>query len=654
VELDLRAYLDILKRHRWIIIEAAVVVAVVAALLTALRTPTYTATAKVLLRPNDPSETLDQTQTQRPADPDRFVSAQINIIQSQAVAAGAGTELKGGTPKELLAHLSVHQAGQNDIINISGHDVDPVRSRDIANAFAHAYIENRRQFAIGNLQQAADEIQTKLTQLQTRIAQLDARIEDGGPTTATGPAVPTAPTAGTTSPTAPTNGTAAPDTDVGALPSDQQTLIAARYAAQVQYQSLFSQQQNISVDISLKRGEAELIAEAETPTAPSSTSAKRNGALGLFVGLLLGVGIAFLREQLNDKIRSRHEAETVTGLPVIAELPLDPDTADEDDWVSAADVPLGGLAEAARTLRTSLQFLSVDEPIRRLVVTSAGPGDGKSFVAANLAVVYAQAGMRTVLVSGDVRKPRLSRMFGISRSARGLSDLLAELSALEQAAARQGTQGAANGHGNGHGNGRAFFAEEPEPEAEPARAGGWWEPTTAAPAPQLTPGSSITELPPGALSTRQQSLLRNTLVATRVPNLALLPAGAAPPNPAELLGSKRSAEVLRELSNIADIVIIDTPPVLAVTDAVILAEQADGVLLVTALGETKRSGAERAKGILSTAHTRILGLVLNKVEASESYYYGYYGDAPDSRTQLSEEPRAEKRPAPKRKLARRA
>src|SRR3954447_18841635 len=81
VELDLRAYLDILKRHRWIIIEAAVVVAVVAALLTALRTPTYTATAKVLLRPNDPSESVTQTQTQRPADPDRFVSAQINIIQ---------------------------------------------------------------------------------------------------------------------------------------------------------------------------------------------------------------------------------------------------------------------------------------------------------------------------------------------------------------------------------------------------------------------------------------------------------------------------------------------------------------------------------------------------------------------------------------------
>src|SRR5437879_17790 len=160
---------------------------------------------------------------------------------------------------------------------------------------------------------------------------------------------------------------------------------------------------------------------------------------------MLGAGIALLREQLNDKVRSRDEVEAVTGLPVLAELPFDPDQVQEHDWVSAADVPLGALAEATRSLRTSLHFLAVDEPLRRIVVTSAGPGDGKSFVAANLAVVYAQAGVRTILVSGDIRKPRLATMFGVPRGARGLTDVLAELAALDQST----TQGPAVGRGTG-------------------------------------------------------------------------------------------------------------------------------------------------------------------------------------------------------------
>jgi capsular exopolysaccharide synthesis family protein len=161
----------------------------------------------------------------------------------------------------------------------------------------------------------------------------------------------------------------------------------------------------------------------------------------------------------------------------------------------------------------------------------------------------------------------------------------------------------------------------------------WWEPSAPS-APTVSVPTA--DLARSTYISPQQALLRESLVATRVPNLALLPAGAVPPNPAELLGSKRTADLLHELSLLADMVVIDTPPVLAVTDAVILSEQVDGVLLVASLGETKRSAAERAKSILSAGHGRLLGFVLNKVEPSESYYYGYYGEHDEERPSLSE------------------
>src|SRR5205823_6210785 len=126
-----------------------------------------------------------------------------------------------------------------------------------------------------------------------------------------------------------------------------------------------------------------------------------------FVGLLLGLGFALLHEQLDDRIRSREDAETANGLTVLAELPYDEESASHPGVLAADARPLGQLTEATRSLRTSLEFLGVDEAIRTVVVTSPGPQDGKSLVAANLGAVYAQAGFRTVLVSADLRRPRI-------------------------------------------------------------------------------------------------------------------------------------------------------------------------------------------------------------------------------------------------------
>jgi tyrosine-protein kinase len=575
--MELRAYLDILRRRRLLIVAAALIVAVVAGITSSVRTSMYTASAQVLLRPGDPSEQIAQTNqvNRQAADADRYLAAQLDIVESETVASAAAEEVKGSTTKELLEHVEASQAGMTDIVSISATDPDPARAAKVANAFATAYIENRRVNAVAGLEKASDEIAAKLTELEHRIAELDSKIEADQTAQTSANAREQAKRAPIVSTVPVTNpdGTVTQQTVTQRpaveefTPTEDQALSAARYAAAVQYQSLYSRQQELLVNKTLKKGEAELIAQAEVPTSPSSPKPKRDAALGGMVGLLLGLGIAFLREQLDDRIRGREDAEAVTNLTVLAELPADEEAAKRPTEVAAHERPSGLLAEAARGLRTSLTFLGVDEPLRKIVVTSSGPGEGKSFVAANLAAVYAQAGMKTILVSADLRKPRLDTLFPNLPPGPGLSEVIAGMTPQAPST---------NGHG-------------------PAGSG----------------NSAVVE----------------ALRPTHIEGLSILPAGTTPPNPAELLGSKRAADLLEVLTGLADMVIVDTPPVLPVTDAAVLAPHVDGVVLVTAAGETHRGAVTRAATTLSATRTRLLGIILNKTDLdnSGSYYGHYYG-----------------------------
>ncbi|MDN5293587.1 MAG: protein-tyrosine kinase [Eubacteriales bacterium] len=210
--------------------------------------------------------------------------------------------------------------------------------------------------------------------------------------------------------------------------------------------------------------------------------------------------------------------------------------------------PKSPVAEAYRTLRTNIQFSSLDRPLKTIVVTSAGPGEGKSTIVANFAITLAQAGQRVILVDCDLRKPRLHKLFGISRN--GLTNVL------------------------------------------------------------------VGNLP-----------IEEVLWPTAVPGLLLIPSGPLPPNPAELLGSQKMQNFIEQVSKMGDIVLFDTPPVIAVTDAALLASRVDGVLLVLRAGEVDRRMALQAKEALENARARIIGVVLNDVENSGgSGYYYYYGE----------------------------
>jgi capsular exopolysaccharide synthesis family protein len=218
-----------------------------------------------------------------------------------------------------------------------------------------------------------------------------------------------------------------------------------------------------------------------------------------------------------------------------------------DGALVAALAPNSPAAEAYRTLRTNVQFASIDAPLRSILVTAVGTQEDKSAVAANLAISLAQGGSRVVLVDADLRRPRQHVLFGLANDE-GLTS--AVLPSANQ-------------------------------DALPLRESG-------------------------------------------VDNLQVLTAGTQPANPADLLGSQRMAELLERLKASADILVLDSPPALAVTDAAVLARRVDGVLLVVRSGKTKRDQAAKARRLLERVNARILGAVLTdaKVEAGLSNYYG--------------------------------
>ncbi|MGG3766266.1 CpsD/CapB family tyrosine-protein kinase [Priestia megaterium] len=214
----------------------------------------------------------------------------------------------------------------------------------------------------------------------------------------------------------------------------------------------------------------------------------------------------------------------------------------------AHNSPKDPVAEQYRTIRTNIQFSDADQEIKSIVLTSTGPGEGKSTTASNLATVYAQQGLRTLLIDADLRKPTAHYTFRLENHI-GLTNVLTKQSTLGQA-----------------------------------------------------------------------------VQETEVPELFLLTSGPIPPNPAELLGSKNMTELLKEMKEEFDMIVFDTPPVLAVADAQILANQVDGSILVVSSGKTDKEAAIKAKELLLKANAKVLGAVLNnrKMEEGSDYYY-YYG-----------------------------
>ena len=545
--MGIRDYLAVLRRQRWVVIGAVAVVVAAAGVFLLLRTPQYQAAATVLLRPGDPSERF---YTGNGPEPPLNVEGEAAFATSFPVAAEAAKSLPGVDPVEMLEHLSVTVDEESAIVRISATRPDPAQARDMATAVAQAFVDGRRSAETANLGRLLEAFEAQLEELQGEIAELDAKIGDGGVTTP-------------------------PDAINPAAVGPPGSPRAARHAALLRYQEIFERQQLLLIEQRVRRGGAQLISPALLPSEPVGPSLPQTAAVAGFAGLLVGLGLALLRDHLDDRVRTGDEAAAQAGFPLLAELPKVRRRRGASGVESVVH-PHGALAEAVRGLRTTLQCLDPDNPVRRLVVTSPGRSEGKSFVALNLATVYAQAGYRTVVVSADLRRPTLEAALEHPPGGLGLTSVVQapDLQAAELASTAAG-------------------AERAQRRREPAE---------------------------------RRPSLEEALVPTPVAKLWLLPCGPLPPNPAELLASTAMEEILDRLVGMVDMVVLDTPPALAVTDAAILATGADGVVLVVAPGQTASRAVRRATAALCAVNARLLGIVANKVVRTSSANDAYYAE----------------------------
>ena len=330
---------------------------------------------------------------------------------------------------------------------------------------------------------------------------------------------------------------------------DQSQILESKLTSlQANYAALLSTTQKGAVNA------INVLEPSSLPESPMDAGLLETVLLAALLGAALAIGCAYLIEFIDNTIRTTDQVSEELGVNALSIMPLLPETGAKQTKLIMLDEPYGPAAEAFRSLRANLRFASVDRPLALLQVASPGQGEGKSFVAANIAVAMAQAGQQVVLVDADLRSPTQHRLFGLSNNFGVTTALLGEYEALE-----------------------------------------------------------------------------NLLQGTKAANLRVLVSGPLPPNPSELLGSRRMQDLFRELRSVCDVIIVDSPPITLVSDSAVIAGVADGVLLVIRAGKTQREAAKHAITTLHQVHAYLLGAVLNGVDEHDRAYrhayqanYGYY------------------------------
>ncbi len=511
-ELELRDYLRVLRRRRKIVLLTVAVVVGAALLASYVQEPVYAASARLVVRDNQSESPFDPNTGAR-SDPARRLATEIEILKSQLVKAAVRDEL-GSAPS-----ITASPVGQTDVIQVTAESSDPKRAVLVADTYAAAYIEVRRQQVVDGLLAAGEQIQDRISTLQQQITALDDQLRATPPGDAAGPT---------------------------------RDSVSAQRLTLVQQQAAFKDTlDKLTVETKLATGGVQPAGDAELPTEPLRPKPIRNAVLALIVGLMVGVALAFLAEFLDDSIKTREDLEKIAGrIPVIGVIPA------IAGWKERADVQLVSMtapnspaAEAYRTVRTAIQFVALDRPMGVVQLTSANAGEGKTTSLANLGVALAKAGQRVTLVCCDLRRPRLHEFFGLSNEIGFTSMLLGEA------------------------------------------------PITRAV--QSVPG---------------------------IPRLRVLASGPLPPNPSELLSSGRTKEVFAALMAEADIVLVDSPPVLPVTDALVLLRHVDATIMVFAVGQTTQKQAATALAMAVQVDAPLVGVLLNGVPTSGGYGATYAYD----------------------------
>ena len=495
--LQIGDYLATLRLRRWLVLAIAAVFTIGGVLYSLTLKPSYVATSEVLLSAQtDPTSSLSQE-----ISPD--TEAQVATSPEVAILAKGMFETDM-TPTEMIKNLTVSLPSDSFVLDFKFSAPTPTTSQEGANAFAEAYLQFKRT-------QIQEGIDGQIQSLTDRLDQLNSDAQAANKILQSSPEnSPDWLTAQTTLQTI-------------------QTQIGVVTTQQVELQSI-------------EPDPGEVIGRATTAKS-ASTSPVVIVLAAAFLGLIIGSVTAFVTEGMSGSLRSAEDIERELNSPVLGVLPWVPGVHLRREMLVTEVAPTSMAGESYRMLRSGLLY-AVKDDAHVLLVTSSGVGEGKTTVAANLAVSLAQADKRVILVGGDLRRPEVHAYFGVPND-RGLVQVL---------------------------------------------DGG--------------------DEPP--------------LVMTGVPNLRLLPSGPPVEMSAQLFEGGTFPELVDRLREAADLVIIDAPP-LAISDPLLMAEHADGILIVVDMKQADKAGLRRVRELLERAGLSPLGLILNKFEGEWSRKYGAYG-----------------------------
>ena len=515
--MELKRYLEVLKRWVLLIIFGAILAGGIAYFVSNSMTPVYFASARYLIdeapgssNSNEYSQLLTEQKlaqtyveiaTARPVLEETIVSLELPLRVST-----------------LRSMVSVSAPPDTQILVIGVEDTDPVRAADIANTIGEVFINQNQARESLRYAEPIATWQSRMDVIASDIGKLEVTINGfGEPKTA----------------------------EEIALLARLQTQLNE---SQIRYTEAFNSLNKLQQDQAKESSNIVPIESAQPAYSPIRPRTATNTGLAAVAGILIAVAIVFLIEYLDDTVKNQDQVLSDTGLSSLGAI-AQIKSGEPSESIVVFTRPRDPLSEAYRVLRTNLGFSAIDGELRSILVTSGSPGEGKSTTVSNLAAVMAQAGKRVIIVDSDLRRPVQHKILTVGNN-RGLTTALLD---------------------------------------------------------SETPASFH---------------LQNT----KIEGLRVMTSGPIPPNPAEILSSQRMGQLIEELYEGADILIFDTPPVLTVTDAAVLAPQVDGTLFVVQVGKTRRDTLARAVERVEKTSAHCLGVVLNRVKPSHGgyYYYQYY------------------------------
>ena len=547
--MTLEQYWATLMKQWKLIITCIVLVGVGAYIGSKLMKPIYQSAAlvQVSIRSSD-----SQAQYDNLLASDQLVQTEAQLATSDPVLREVASHYPGLTVEQLLKQVTSTTKLNTQLFEIDVQDPSPTRAAALANEIANTLIGQQTQVAQQDNSRSQQQIQQDLANTRQQIDTITTQIvtlqAQGG----------------------------------------KAAQIAVLQAQRDGLQQHYSQWQTSLAQLELTDAQNEnflrLVQSAEPPLKPVLPNTLLNTGAGLAAGLLLGMLLAIFFERLDTRVRTSEVVSHLLGWPVLATI-WQANAKAKEDIIN----PTGRNAnvEPYRILRTNIGFLAVDKPLQSLVVTSAGPGEGKSVVAANLAIFMARAGKNTLLIDADLRRPTQHERFGISADRRGLSNAILAFSMSNTV-------------------------------------------NTPAHMRFLTPAT--TAMPSSAPSGTRTSL-DPFVYAVNIPNLCVMPSGPLPPNPSELLDSKAMQSFLTALGSCgAEVIIFDSAPILGLSDTNILTSRVDGTLVVVDVTRARQESLKQIKASLAQAGACVLGCIVNKQRPrrNDTIYSYYYSTQPQN------------------------